>query len=236
MISADGLYKKTADLSEFSINSTYIRFNFRTNVDLNLSKNLSIGVTIGGTVEDKANPAGNNTSTIFNSMSSIPPNSFPVYTESDVLSSNLLYFNPWGDILQTGFYTSNGRILQSTFDIREKLDFLTKGLSAAFRVSFNSSFTSLSNKSRNYLRLGMSRNGEGETVYTPIGQNTSLSGSEGESNQWRSYSIQSFLNYNRSFGCTTVDGVMMFNSSNYAYTLGGVPYRGSGTIWPLYIY
>jgi TonB-linked SusC/RagA family outer membrane protein len=228
MLNSQGLYKKTGDLSDNSINSTYKRYNFRSNVDINLSNDLSVALTLGGYVEEKANPAANNTSTIFDNMANIPPNAFPVYNPNGNYGSNLLYSNPWGDLLETGFYTSKGRTYQVTLKFTEKLDFITKGLSLSGLVSFNNSFTGFSNKSREYLRSSIAKDALGNTIYTKIGQNTSLTGSEGESNQWRSFAIQSFLNYNRSFGSTTLDGVMMFNSSDYAFSGGGVPNRDKG--------
>jgi TonB-linked SusC/RagA family outer membrane protein len=230
MLNQQGLYKKTGDLSDNSINSNYWRYNFRSNVDIKLSDNLSAIFTLGGVVEDKSNPDNNNTSNIFNRMSLIAPNAFPVNTPRGELSGSNLNSNPWGDLLEKGLYTSNGRTLQVSFSLKEKLDFITKGLSITGLVSFNNSFTSLSNKSRTYLSYNMSKGIAGDTIYTPIGINSELSSSEGVSDQWRSYAIQSFLNYDRTFGNTAVNAVMMFNSSNYAYTgmLDALPYKDMG--------
>jgi TonB-linked SusC/RagA family outer membrane protein len=227
-LSNQGLYKKTGDLSDNSINSAYKRYNFRSNVDINITDNLLMSLTLGISVEDKENPDANNTSNIFNNMASIPSNSFPVYTPKGYYSGNLLYSNPWGDLNEKGFYTSNGRNFQTTLKFTHKLDFLAEGLSISALASFNNSFTSLSNKSRQYVRLGMSKNASGDTIYTKIGQNTALTGSEGESNQWRSMAVQGLLNYNHSFGNIDMDAVMMFNLSNYTFSGGGVPYRDMG--------
>jgi TonB-linked SusC/RagA family outer membrane protein len=229
-LSNQGLYKKTGDLSPvFSKNSTYSRLNFRTNVDIDLSDNLTATLLLGGTVEDKANPAGNNTSAIFDKMASMPPNSFPLYATDNSFGGNLTFSNPWGDLLQTGSYTSNGRVFQSMLKLAEKLDFITPGLSISGLVSFNNNFTSLSNMSRQYLRMSIAKDILGNTIYTTIGQNTALASSESESNQWRNFALQGFLNYNRSFGKTAVDAVMLLNSSEYTVTGGiGIPYKNLG--------
>jgi TonB-linked SusC/RagA family outer membrane protein len=184
-------------------------------------------------VEDKANPGGQNTSTIFNNMANIPANSFPVYVQNGGFGGNLLYSNPWGDLLETGLYRSNSRVFQLRQKLTEKLDFITQGLSVSGQVSFDNSFNSLSTLSRQYQRFSISKDAPGNTVYTPIGQNTSLTASEGESNQWRNFALQAFLNYNRTFGKTGIDAIMMANSSSYTVTgtvggVGGVPSLDNG--------
>lgn len=228
LMEEEGLYKKTKKLSDFTSNSGLQRFNFRSNVDIQLSDNLSAHLTMGGTIDDKENPADNNTASIFNAMSIVPPNAFPVYNPNGTYGGTNLYSNPWGDILQTGYYTSNGRVFQGTFKLTEKLDMITKGLSVSAAVSFNTTFTSLSNKSREYARYYYSKDATGNPVYTKLGENTSLSGSEGQSDQWRSTAVQAFLNYNRSFGNNLLDGVIFYNNSEYTTGVGGLPYLDRG--------
>ena len=70
----EGIYKKTAKESEFSINSSNPQFNVRTNLDINLTKKLLVNLTMGFALANKSNPAANNTSSIFNRMSLIAQN------------------------------------------------------------------------------------------------------------------------------------------------------------------
>lgn len=221
--STQGLLKETGDASDFSSNSAYKRFNFRSNVDINLSKNLSTSLTLAGTVEDKANPVNNNLKDFFSLLGELPPNAFPALNPTGTYGGNLLYSNPWGDMMEKGFFTSNGRTFQSTLKMTEKLDFITPGLSVSALASFNNTFTSYSNKSRTYIRFALSKDVNGNDVYSPISQNSALTSSEGESLQWRNFYTQAFLNYDRTFGQTTVNGVLMSNSSNYTATGGGLP-------------
>jgi len=217
------LYRRTGDESEFSINGLYSRINFRSNVDINITKRLSAAITIGGTVVDKANPYSGNTDGIFRTMSIIPPNAFPVYNPNNTLGRNSLYSNPLGDILYSGFYTSNGRTLQTTMGFTHLLDFITEGLSISGRVSFNSWFLSQSNKSRTYESFAISKDALGNTVYSKFGLNTSLVGSEGASDQNRSTALQAFLNYDRTFGKNDISGVLMYNSDNYTISGNNFP-------------
>lgn len=228
LMSEDGLYKKTENLSTFSINSKYQRFNYRSNIDISLTNRLSAHLTLGGIVEDKSNPANSRTSEIFNTMSLLPPNAFPVYNPNGTYGGSNLYSNPWGDILEKGMYTTNGRVFQGSFMLTEQLDMITKGLSLSGQVAFNSTFNDLSNKWRNYQSYAYSENEEGNPVYTQIGENTSLAASEGQSNQWRSTALRVYLNYSRSFSKIDLDGILLFNSSNYTLGVGGLPYYDKG--------
>jgi TonB-linked SusC/RagA family outer membrane protein len=212
----DGLLKKTERLSEFSKNAAYSRYNFRTNIDVNLSKRLSANLTIGGNIEDKSNP-GNSSATgyIFDRIAAVPPNAFPVYVEADKFGGNDIYSNPLGDILQSGYIESNGRAAQASFKLTEQLDMITPGLSIAGAVGFNSYFRSFSVKNREYARYSVSKDTNDEWVFTPIGQNTSLSSDEGTSYQERNLSFQAFLNYNRRFGSHKTDALLVANNNDF---------------------
>lgn len=228
LLDEEGLYKKTRDIGDYSTNSKYRKFNYRSNVDIAISNRLSAHLTFGGMVEDKSNPSNLNTTDIFRTMSLLPPNSFPVYNPDGSYGGSNLYSNPWGDLLERGMYTSNGRVFQSSFMLTEQLDMITKGLSISGQLSFNSTFNDLSSKWRNYQSYIYSVDNEGNDIYTKIGENTSLAASEGQSNQWRSTILRAFMNYNRSFGTSEVEGVMMFNSSNYTLGVGGLPFYDKG--------
>lgn len=215
MLKSNSLYRQTGDESPFSINGSYRRINFRSNLDIDITQRLSANITVGGTVVDKANPFASTTESIFTKMAQLPPNAFPVYNPNKTLSRNSVFSNPLGDILNSGFYTSNGRTLQTTFGFTEQLDFILPGLSLTSRISFNSFFLSQSNKSRTYESFAISRNLAGETVYTKYGLNTSLVGSEGASDQFRNIAFQTFLNYDRIFGANTFSSVLMYNADEY---------------------
>ncbi|MFV0269545.1 MAG: SusC/RagA family TonB-linked outer membrane protein, partial [Draconibacterium sp.] len=228
LINSGGLYKKTSD-SENSINTKYRRYNFRSNVDIDLLTSLKAIVDIAGSVEDKDNPFSINSNSIFTSMSLIAPNAFPVFNPDGSWGGNNLYSNPLGDITETGFHSSNARTLQATFKLIQDFDFIAKGISLSGAVSFNNYFRTFSSKTRQYERFAISKNSSDEIRYNKIGQNTSLEGSEGGSNQWRRIDFQSFLDYNRTFNKNVVNAMLMFSTNNYkvgnATGLTSFPYR-----------
>lgn len=220
----DLLYKKTGDLSELSVNSNYSRTNFRTNVDIDLGSRFSAKVSLGGSIEDKENPVNNSTSSIFSLLSQIPPNAFPVYNPNGTWSRNELYSNPLGDMMELGFFTSNSRTLQANFSLDYQLDMITRGLSITGLISMNNWFRSYSSKSRTYRSFAITDTG-GEITYIPFGVETSLTGAEGSSSQYRNTAYQVWLNYDRNFDIHDVSGILMANADEEV--LGGdeFPYR-----------
>lgn len=224
----NGLYKKTASLSNNSIDQKNSRSNVRANIDINLTKRLSATLLLGGSIENKSAPAGNNTTSMFNLLASVPPNAFPVFNPDSTLGGNSLYTNPQGDILENGFYTSNSRTLQSTFKLTEQLDMIAQGLSTSALISFNSAFSGLSNKSRTYPRYSLSADIDGNISYNQVGQATSLSASENASNQWRRTELQFLLNYDRTFGHHKIDAMMMFDQRTYSLAGIGLPHKYNG--------
>lgn len=221
------LYRKAGNVSDFSKNGTYTRYNFRTNIDVKLSKRLQGAVTLGGTIEDKTNPGtSENTSGMFDLMSSIAPNAFPVYVSTGMYGGNSMYSNPLGDLMQTGYTSYNGRSLQAIFQLKGDLGFITPGLSVNGAVGFNTYFKSYSKKSRQYARYSVDRDNADEIIYTTYGQNTSLAGDESSSSQWRDYSLQASLNYNRTFnGLHNIDAIYLGSYNDYVVTGTDLSYK-----------
>ena len=221
------LYRKAGNVSDFSKNGTYTRYNFRTNIDVKLSKRLQGAVTLGGTIEDKTNPGtSENTSGMFDLMSSTAPNAFPVYVSTGMYGGNSMYSNPLGDLMQTGYTSYNGRSLQAIFQLKGDLGFITPGLSVNGAVGFNTYFKSYSKKSRQYARYSVDRDNADEIIYTTYGQNTSLAGDESSSSQWRDYSLQASLNYNRTFnGLHNIDAIYLGSYNDYVVTGTDLSYK-----------
>ena len=228
ILNSAGLYKKVAKDATETTNSRLSRYNFRSNIDVNLTKSLMARLTLGGTVDDKANPAGNDTKSTFDLMATVPPNSFPVYNPNGSFGGNNIYSNPLGNILEKGFYTSNGRTLQATLSLTQKLDDLTPGLSVSASLSLNNYFNSYSNKYRDYERFSIKKDVDNNFIYTKIGLNTSLSADESRSDQWRNYAFQSYLNYDRTFGRNAISAMLMYNSENYTISGNNLPFKHLG--------
>ena len=237
VVNNQGLYKKTENVSENTKNASYTRYNFRTNVDIDLSSRINMVVTLGGSLEDKTNPGVNeNTNELFNLMASVPSNSFPVYVAPEMLGGNAIYANPWGNITQTGYTSYNGRGAQTAARLNIDLGMITPGLSISGSVGFNNYFKNFSSKNRTYSYYSVSKGDGGKPVYTTYSENTSLSGNESKTYQWRNTVFQGFLNYDRTFGKHSINAMLMANYEDYtqknnygdASNTHVLPYKSSG--------
>ena len=232
-ISNGGLYRKSGDISENSLNADYDRYNVRANVDIQLSKRISTSLDLGGAIEEKSTPFANTTVDMFNNLSILQPNAFPVYNMDGSYGGSSLYTNPLGDILESGFYTSSSRILQSAFRLHGDLGMITPGLRASAGLSYHSSFVSYSNKTREYERYALSEDDLGEVSYIRYGQNTQLEGDEDESDQWQNLTFQSFLNYDKRIGTYyELNAMVMYNYKHFTIIGPSAYYANEGSVFP----
>ena len=212
------MLRATGQESEFSADGKYRRLNFRSNVDIEITRRLNAEIGLGGSVVNTSNPSGQTTGGLFGRISGMPPNLFPVYNPNGSYSRTSLFSNPLGDILETGYFTTNGRTLMASLALTQSLDYIAEGLSVTAKIASNSFFTGESNKVRTYASYSLSGTPGVDTIYTPYGTNTSLSGQEGGSSQYRTFAFQSFLNYDREFGANRLSGVLLFNTDEYVST------------------
>lgn len=214
-LTTEGLYKKFGNDYDETSNATYSRYNFRGNIDVALSKRLSAQLILGGSVEDRKSPGDLSTGNTFALIDRISPNAFPVLLPNGGYAGNSTYSgNPLANLSSTGFSSTNGTTLQSSLRLTQKLDMVADGLSANVAVSFNNYYQGASNKRKAYQRFAVSKNTAGDTVYTSFGQRTSLANEESVVSQFRNYSFQAALNYDKVFGSHGLNGLVIFNTDN----------------------
>lgn len=125
----DGLYRD-AETPDYNTNSNYKRYNLRTNLDLHINKSLDVKLDVGGRVENlQFNSAGNGTflSTIYGT----PANAYPLLNQDGTFGGTALFRNnPLGMLTANGNNNDLSRTLLATLDVKHKLDFILKGLTA----------------------------------------------------------------------------------------------------------
>ncbi|MFD2285878.1 SusC/RagA family TonB-linked outer membrane protein [Pedobacter petrophilus] len=245
-LGSQGLFKNFGDLDPESTNSTYHRYNFRSNIDINLSDNLAVAFNLAGSVENKANPWEYNTTSTFSLLERIPSNAFPVRNLDGSFGGNNLYAsNPVANLLANGFDQSNGRTLQTSLRLTQKLDKLINGLSATGVVSINNYFIAGSEKNKTYTLFPVLP-GAFDTNGNPIlgqgiGLTTSLSGVETTRTQYRNFELQGALNYNRVINKHDFSAFLLFNTDNevrnFSSGAESDPYKHNGVATRLtYVY
>lgn len=208
--SQQGLYN--VENTDQTSNQRMQRFNIRGNLDFNLFKIIDASVDIGGRLENRRQP---NYWSVMNDLANYPSNIYPVHDttvtedESNFSGTALYPNNPVGSISGLGWYSSRARTLQSNFRLRERLDFITKGLYLQESFSFYVRSVSTYSKTRNYARYF---NG----APTTTDQTTSIVASNygtGGMDQWKQGSIG--LGYENNFGKSMINSGFNFHISDF---------------------
>ena len=131
----DGDIYKLKKMEDYDPRSTYQRYNYRANLDFNLTKTTKFSVNIAGKIAYRGDKYGGG----YEKIIQAPINSFPVKYENGY----------WGD-MESGMYNvlanmysqGENRTKSSQnwydFSLKQDLDFITKGLSATAKFSYNS--------------------------------------------------------------------------------------------------
>lgn len=219
-----GFFKNTEKFSDNTHNSSYTRYNFRTNVDIQLSERLNAEMTLGGSVEDRNNPgrlrngvSGEYGENVFNLMATLPPNAFPVHNADGSIGGNSIYYNPLAEITETGYYSTNRRTAQMAAKLIGDLGMITPGLSIAGSIGFNTDYKSYYVKNRDYVRQDI--NGRS------YGENSSMTITETAYSQWRNYIFQGFLNYDRTFGKHHLNALWMAAYEERSVSSTDLPFK-----------
>ncbi len=215
----DGLFKGTKS-ADFDSNIGFKRFNFRGNIDFTVNKDLTITLNAGGRAENRLFPGSNGVetngaSTLLSLLYNTPPNAYPILNEDgsyggsaaqDPTNPATTGFstnppNPLGQIRDRGYVSAIDRVLLATLDVRHKLDFVTKGLSANILFSYDANGTYSSGLNKDYEVYDFAR--ATPAVFrnkTPLGYRTAQF-----SNNNRRNEFWAGLDYDRSFGEHTVN-------------------------------
>lgn len=214
----NGFFKGTDRKRETSSNSKYTRYNIRANVDVNITEDLSAEMRLAANIQDQSGPAGGAWN-VYNKLSLLPPNAFPVRNPNGTFGGNATFSNPVGDLTETGYNSYNARNIQSNLRIRYDLGALTKGLSVSAAFSFNNYFIGHYNKSKKYPYYALAMSGD-EYVYNEYSEKTPMSIDDSQSDQWRNTTYEATIDYSRIFGSRhSVDAnVAFFTQEMYKLT------------------
>ncbi len=187
----------------------YDRFNFRSNIDFNITNTTELSVSLAGFLGIRENPGaiGN----VTNGLYLIAPSLYPPVYPDGIYGNPFSYFNVYVNPVQTlqaqGYDTFRTFQVNSDFILKQKLDFITEGLSFQGRFSLDNT-----QRSRQDLNDGgvifRVYDGDQESLLIPdnntrfgyVQQPWTLETSEVENNQRARQMVYDFsLNYSRSF-------------------------------------
>ncbi|SHL62033.1 TonB-linked outer membrane protein, SusC/RagA family [Chitinophaga jiangningensis] len=131
-----GLFKHT-ETDNFNSNYGYKRFNFRINLDYEVNESLTVTL-LSGLRSEIRNDVGDGTTAVLNNIYNLPPNAFPIVNSDGTYGGTSLYQNnPMGQLQSTGYARTTTNVLLASVMAKQKLNFITKGLSANLLFSYD---------------------------------------------------------------------------------------------------
>lgn len=230
--SEGGLYKEDSSV-KYGTEMRYTKYNFRANVDIQVEKNTTLNLNLA-TIFEQRNKPGTDSNQIFQYSLLVPGILFPEkYSTGETAG---MAVNPYAMVTETGYRQSFDNNAQALVGLTHDLGWLTKGLKANAKVSFDAYNAHWFDHTRAYdCFYATGRDEEGNLILeqSKTGSQT-LDYRKGGSGNRRLY-IEASLNYARSFGRHNVTGLFLFQQSSRSL-LGdsagssqySLPYRNQG--------
>ena len=150
----------------------YERYNYRSNIDFNITSTTELSVNLSGYLGIRENPSS--LSTVTNGIYQIAPNLFtPKYPDGFFGQSTnpaFVFTNPAVSLSNTGYDTFTNFQVNTDFILKQKLDFITKGLSFKGRFSLDNNMRSKQSLSDGGVSYRVYDNGV-ERLEIPVGVN-----------------------------------------------------------------
>ncbi|MCX6225997.1 MAG: TonB-dependent receptor [Bacteroidia bacterium] len=225
----DGLYKFSDVNPQYNTNPKYSRYNLRSNVDVDVTKTLVVSVDLATRVENRHVP-NSSASSIFSTLSQLPPNAMPVTNrDSSIAGTSVYRNNPLGMISKTGYRDNYQRIMLGNVGATQKLDFLLKGLSANVMMGLDGT---------NYYSLGRSQtyavyqefNAGDSTEYLKYGDNSDISINTEKFDDGFAYMLTTLggLSYSLSSGASSLSTDLKYMQSKYFQNGNNLAYANQG--------
>jgi len=216
----EGLFK-TFDAG-YDFNFNYNRYNYRANLDFDLSKSTLLSVNLGGRIEKKNTPISNeDQNQLFRQLYWATPfggagiiDGKRVVTNEDDISS------PGVDGLYAfygkGYNVKSTNVLNLDLVLKQKLDFVTKGLSFKIKGSYNSSYYHTKTRSCSLPYYTPVEADDGSLEFMKSGDDSELGYSESYG-KGRNWYAEVCLNYSRKLGDHTIGALALYNQSKTYY-------------------
>ena len=196
--------------NERTSNEQLQKYNLRTNIDINLFKIVEAKIDLSGRIEDRRYPNYNG-GELFTDLASYPTNIYPVKDAATGFWSGTAIYpnNPVASINALGWSRTHDRVLTANFNLKERLDFIIKGLYFAQSASFHTYTQTGSTIKSTYARYF-----NGLQTTTDINSDISAT-AETPTNQydWKQFTLS--VGYNGQFGKSKLSTAINFLRSSY---------------------
>ncbi|SMC51617.1 SusC/RagA family TonB-linked outer membrane protein [Pedobacter africanus] len=216
-----GMYKVDEALGDYNTNTDFKKYTYRLSVDMDITRSTLLRVGVSGSLR-KQNDPGVGTDAIWTSLMGYNPIMMPMrYSDGKIPSwtgknDNL---NPWVQGTMTGYNESWTNNIQTTLNLEQKLDFITKGLSFIGRYGYD---TYNNNWVKRFKRpelwnASRYRNTDGALVFTRVAEEQKMTQSAGSDGDRRDF-FEWDLYYNKDLGNHHFGAVAKYTQASKVFT------------------
>ena len=218
----------------YDLTYQYNRFNYRSNLDIDVTKTTTLTMNVAGNVNNSSKPyTGQGSAGMLINMYYSTPFSSPGFVDGKLVNTTKDYNDlrlPFTggsgmSYYGGGFMKTSNNTLNADLQLKQKLDFITKGLSFHIKGSYNSGFTSYTQASASVATYTPVLQEDGSIAYKKAGQNSQLKYEDRDPGKSRNWYMEAALNYARNFGNHHVTGLVLYNQSKtyYPSTFSDIP-------------
>lgn len=233
----NGLFKTDPTLA-YDTGMFYRKFNFRSNVDVKIARYTKMNVNIATTFEQK-NQGGTSSSDIWKYALVTPSCAYPmIYSTGQYpgQSGGAAGANPYALVTQTGYCQTFYNNAQSVFTLTHDFAWLTDGLTANIKASFDANNVHSQNRTRTpEVYINPWRDSDGNLHLTQFKEGSQTLSFATAAAGWRAIYFEANVNYARSFGLHSVGALLLYQQSEKNYvgnsattSQAALPYRHQG--------
>lgn len=227
-----GAYTQGGLFEEFNLpyhlDYRYNRFNYRSNLDIDVTKTTTLSMNVSGNVNNATKPyTGQGSAGMLINMYYSTPFSSPGFignrlvnasTDYPIVDEKLPFTGGSGmSYYGNGFMQTSNNTLNSDLQLKQKLDFITKGLSFHIKGSYNSGFTSFTQATAGVATYTPVLLEDGSYAFKKNGQDTQLKYEDRDPGKSRDWYMEAAFNYARQFGDHNVTGLVLYNQKKVYY-------------------
>lgn len=231
-----GIFDSKA-IDKYDANINLSRYNIRSNIDIAVTKTTDLAVDMSGQYMESTYP-GYSSDDIFSHMFSNSPHKIPLRYSDGTFSETDMYNGgsqqqPYNMLNESGYTKDWDAYLQTKITLKQKLDFITKGLSLKLTGSFDATYSSSTKRTKTPTVYQMQLNEAGEKEYVLINEgkpNLTDPKSNAEDGEKQIY-LEASFNYDRVFNDVhDVHGMLLYMQKDRQQQGNGLPYKKQSVV------
>lgn len=216
-----GMYKVDNALKDYNTNTNFKKYTYRLSVDMDITKSTLLSAGISGSLR-KQNDPGIGSNAIWTALMGFNPITAPMmYSDGKIPADNGDdgRINPWAQGTMTGYNESWQNNIQTTLNLKQNLNFITRGLRFVGRFGYDTYNSNYINRIKRpeLWKAGRYRNTDGELVFHRIAEEKKMSQTSGSEGNKREF-FEWDLRYNRKINVHKFGAIVKYTQSSTVFT------------------